>query len=242
MTPPGRNRLLAALEATWPAARRLQVGPWTLREGLGGGQRVSAATADAPVTEADIASAETGMRDLGQRPLFMIRPGEPLDAWLEARGYDIVDPVTLYIARIDALTRPLSLSSAIPSWPPLAIQQELWDEGGIDAPRLAVMDRVASPKISILGRRSDTPGGTVFVAADGEVAMLHALEVTQGERRRGVGHLLVTAAANWAAEQGAFWMTLAVTQANAAANALYQRAGMTPNGEYHYRRSPETQP
>lgn len=239
MSQPEQAQVLAALDATWPAARSFTHGPWTLREGQGGGQRVSAATAIGTVCEDDIAVAEDGMRALGQRPLFMIRPGEAHDAWLAARGYDIVDPVTLYIAQTHALTGPLSLTSAIPSWPPLAIQTELWAEGGITAPRLAVMERVTKPKTSILGRHSDTPGGTVFVAADQDIAMLHALEVSPGERRKGVGRTLITAAANWAESVGATWLTLAVTAANKPANALYQGAGMQTVGAYHYRRAPE---
>lgn len=239
MIQPDQARILAALEATWPAARNIKAGPWTVREGLGGGQRVSAATANGAVTEDDIATAEEGMRALDQRPLFMIRPGEVHDAWLAARGYDTVDPVTLYIAETDTLTRPLSLTAAIPSWPPLAIQAELWAEGGIDASRLAVMNRVAGAKTSVLGRHGDTPGGTLFVAADGDVAMLHALEVTPDERRKGIGRILVTAAANWAESVGATWLTLAVTAENRSANALYQSVGMAPAGGYHYRRAPE---
>jgi N-acetylglutamate synthase len=43
------------LEATWPPAARHRAGPWVLRDGAGGGKRVSAATAEGPVTAADLA-------------------------------------------------------------------------------------------------------------------------------------------------------------------------------------------
>ena len=43
MTP---AELYATLEATWPPAARRRVGPWTIRDGQGGGKRVSAATAE----------------------------------------------------------------------------------------------------------------------------------------------------------------------------------------------------
>ena len=36
--------LFAAVDATWPAAEDTQVGGWTIRDGRGGGQRVSAAS------------------------------------------------------------------------------------------------------------------------------------------------------------------------------------------------------
>lgn len=236
---PSTERLFTALDATWPAAKVLRQGPWTLRQGLGGGQRVSAATAELTVTQNDIAEAEAGMAALGQTPLFMIRENEgALDRWLAARGYDIVDPVTMYLAPTSDLTGEIRLSAAIPAWPPLALQVELWDKAGIGPARMAVMERAKGAKTSILGRTGETPCGTVFVAADGDISMLHALEVTSVTRRSGVGRTLLTACANWAASAGAPWMALAVTTANGPANALYRAAGMTPVATYHYRRAP----
>ena len=70
----------AALDATWPPADMQRQGPWLIREGRGGGQRVSAASAvtsaAAAVNAADITQAEAAMQALGQVPLFMIRDGE----------------------------------------------------------------------------------------------------------------------------------------------------------------------
>jgi len=65
--------LFDAAEATWPEARRWQVGPFTLRDGQGGGQRVSAATAEDAFTVKDISAAEDAMRSGGQQPLFQVR-------------------------------------------------------------------------------------------------------------------------------------------------------------------------
>ena len=73
MTP---DALFATLDATWPAAGLTRLGPWTIREGRGGGQRVSAAPADGPWQPGDIATAEAAMVALGQRPLFMLRAGD----------------------------------------------------------------------------------------------------------------------------------------------------------------------
>ncbi|MEL6679458.1 MAG: GNAT family N-acetyltransferase, partial [Pseudomonadota bacterium] len=39
------SRLYDAVEATWPAAHMWQQDGWTMRDGAGGGKRVSAATA-----------------------------------------------------------------------------------------------------------------------------------------------------------------------------------------------------
>ena len=73
MIPLSEQRLFDAVDATWPAARQFEYGPWVIRRGAGGGKRVSAATALGQVSEADIALAEKQMADLEQRPLFMLR-------------------------------------------------------------------------------------------------------------------------------------------------------------------------
>lgn len=241
MTLPDAQRLFQALDATWPAATQIESGGWVLRQGLGGGQRVSAATASDVIAEDDIAVAEEGMRALNQRPLFMITDGNALDTWLAALSYDIVDPVSIYCAKSASIAGPVPLTSAIPSWPPLAVQAEIWDLGGVTAPRRAVMARATGPKTSLLGRAGDVPCGAVFAAADGDVAMVHALEVLPDHRRCGVGRTLMTATANWSMQVGAEWLALAVTKANDAANAMYQSLGMSAAAAYHYRRAPEVE-
>lgn len=240
MSTPAPCDIFAAIDATWPPARMVDKAPWRLREGMGGGQRVSSATADTPVTETDIDPAEAGMRELGQRPIFMIRPqDQALDAMLEARGYDVVDPVTAYAIEAEKLARDLPPAAAIPAWPPLAIQREIWQQSGIGPARVAVMERAATPRTAILGRSGDTPAGVAYVGVSGAIAMLHALEVLPAFRRTGVARNILHRAANWALLQGASWLTLVVVTANAPANALYRRLSMTPVTAYHYRRATE---
>lgn len=243
MTQPTALRLFEVLDTTWPAARIFNAGSWCIREGQGGGQRVSAATLDGPFEPCNINTAEDEMRGLGQRPLFMIRPGEDaLDEALSQRGYDVVDPVVLYTAKVADLTEELPVTAAMPSWPPLAIQRELWQAAGIGAARIAVMERAPAPKTALLGRGGDAPTGTGFVAMHGDIAMVHALEVAPDARRGGIGRRLMQAAANWASDMGAVWLALAVTRANDPANALYRALGMNPSATYHYRRAPEVTP
>lgn len=240
MNTPSPARLFDVLDATWPAARVIQLGPWKLRQGNGGGQRVSATTVEGHFTEADISSAEDAMRDMNQRPLFMLRDTDmSLDHLLDARGYEVVDPVSVYLSPIENLTAKLPLTAAMPSWPPLAIQLEIWGAGGIGPARLAVMDRCDRPKTSIVGRTGDVPAGTAFAALDGDIAMVHAIEVHPEMRRHGVGRHLIQASANWASEQSGAWLSLAVTRANGPANDLYRALGLEDVARYHYRRMPE---
>lgn len=237
MTLPDARRLYAVTEATWPAARRWPLGPWMIREGRGGGQRVSATTLESDFAPAKIADAERAMADLGQPDLFMIRAGEEaLDAELATRGYRIKDPVVQYaapVAELAALEPPPM--SAFVIWPPLAIMVDLWAEGGIGPGRIDVMARVPGAKTSLLARQGDRPAGCAFVALDGRIAMVHALEISPDFRRKGAGANLMRAAARWAADQGADHLAIVVTAANTAANALYTGMGMTMVGRYHYR-------
>jgi len=234
------DALYALLEATWPAAALHRHGSWLVREGQGGGQRVSAATAQGPVTDSDIALAEAAQARLGQPPLFMIRQGDDtLDRLLAARGYLRHDPVVAYAAPVTQLAVPApNPMTAFPHWPPLAIATELWAEAGIGIGRLAVMNRVTGPKTSILGRVNDRASGVAFVACAGKLAMLHALEVTPNQRRQGSANNILRAAASWAQNQGATMLSLAVTEANAGARALYASHRMQVVGQYHYRKKP----
>lgn len=227
--------LAAVMEATWPCARAYRTGPWTIRDGAGGGKRVSAATAEAAWGPGDIAQAEDAMRGLAQDALFLIRDGEDvLDGALAARGYRLVDPVVAYAMPADALPPPDPMTT-FPHWPPLTIAETLWAEGGIGPARLAVMHRVAGVKTAILGRAGDRPSGVAFVAMHGTTAMLHALEVSHRHRRQGSAHNILRAAADWTRAQGGDTLALVVTEANAGARQLYASRGMKVVGHYHYR-------
>jgi len=230
--------LSALIDATWPPAATRRAGPFRLREGQGGGQRVSAATAEAEWQQADIAAAEAAQRDLGQVPLFMIRAGEEaLDAALAARGYRVVDPVVLYRAPLaDLATEPPPPITTFCLWPMLQIMRELWAEGGIGPGRIAVMERAGPPKTAILGRVNDRAAGVAFVAGHGASAMLHALHVIPGQRRQGIAVKMMRATAFWALDHGLSELFVAVTEANAPARALYASLGMSIVGKYHYRK------
>lgn len=253
MSLPDQAALTAALEATWPSATQRREGPWMLHDGQGGGRRTAAATAIAPPEAADIATAEAAMRALGIAPIFRLRPilcpwDADLDAMLEARGYRHAEPTVFYAAPTGPLAAaaPTTGLGPWPIWPPLAIQRALWAEAGIGPERLAVMARAAGPRTALMARAADRVAGTAFVAcaspdagrAAGPVAMLHALEVAPALRRRGVGRAVMHSAAAWAAGEGAEWLSLAVTEANAPARALYEALGFARAGGYHYRTAP----
>jgi GNAT superfamily N-acetyltransferase len=234
MTP---ETLAQVMEHTWPAAARVPLGPWVIRDGKDGGKRVSAATAEAGWTDDAIPTAEAAMRALGQPPLFWIRQGDDfLDQTLQSRGYRVVDPVLVYAADVaDLVTPPPPPMAAFAHWPPLAICTEIWTDAGIGLPRIAVMQRVTGPKCAILSRTADQPTGVAFVAIHGRYAMLHALEVRPKARRQGSAHNILRSAAIWAQQNEADRLCLVVNTANVAARGLYAFLNMQVVGQYHYR-------
>lgn len=221
------DALARALERSWPPAATRRRGPVLLRDGAGGGNRVSAATMEGPWTPDDLTVAR----------LWRVRPGEEaLDAALAMRGLARRDAVRSWWAPVGRLayTRPERLTG-FAIWPPIAVMRDLWAEGGIDTARLAVMARAPRPRTGLLARVADRPAGVAFAAVVGPAAAVHAIEVASRMRRRGAGATLLRHAAWWAAQHGAQHLALHVTEANAAANALYARMGMTPGPGYHYR-------
>lgn len=184
-----------------------------LRDGAGGGKRVSAATLVGPVA--------------GELPpLVMVRDGEDaLDAVLAANGYVVVDPVVVYAGPCVGME-----TDAAAHWPPSDAARAVWAQGGIGPERVAVMERVKGPRTVIANE-----AGAAFVAIAGDTAMLHALEVTPQFRRRGAARQILGAASAWAAEQGASVFSLVVTEGNVPARALYAALGMDVVARYHYR-------
>jgi GNAT superfamily N-acetyltransferase len=232
-----QQNLYHIVDATWPAAQYLTIGNWTIRKGARGGQRVSAATANGPVTSADINVAAQAMVALDQSALFMIRQGdEALDELLAAKGYRRHDPVTAYQCPIENLTKIApDRMAAFAVWPPLAIINEIWAKQGIDAGRQAVMQRAKGPKAAILARQNDKPAGAAYVAIHKKAAMLHALEVLSDHRRQGVANNIMGRAALWAQDNGATSFSAICLRDNMAANALYASLNMQNVGHYHYR-------
>ncbi|MEM1272460.1 MAG: GNAT family N-acetyltransferase [Pseudomonadota bacterium] len=227
--------LFALTHATWPAASVENVSGWSIREGCGGGNRVSAATWDGDGPP-DFDRAESAMTKLGQPPLFMVRHDDTaLDEALAARGYEIRDPTLGFAVATGALAQSPPPVTSFAIWPPLAIQSEIWSDGGIGAERLEIMARVKGPKTTLFGRISDKPAATAFVAIHESAAMLHALEVAKSFRRQGLARILMGHAAAWAQDMGADRLFLLVTRANLPAVKLYTSLGFEPVGHYHYR-------
>ena len=175
------------------------------------------------------------MRAWGQRPVFMIRPGEAaLDAALAAEGYEAHDH-TLVLAAPAAPIAGADVERAVFGDMLLRAMTDIWAADGIGPERLEVMARAPGPKIYLLGRRQDRPAGAGFAALAGDAAVLHALTVVPAARRAGIASAMVRAAAAWATERGATRLLLAVRRENAGATTLYRGLGFEEAAAYHYR-------
>ncbi|MBC6442486.1 MAG: GNAT family N-acetyltransferase [Rhodobacteraceae bacterium] len=231
------EKVFAAIDATWPAAHYSQAGPWCIREGRGGGQRVSAASTRARVTATDVAEAETAMQALGQPPVFMIRGDQPrVDSVLDRLGYRMKEPVGVWSGPVKRVAEGYERSLAtIFAEYPMPILAEIWAAGGIGPARLDIMRRTAGPKTCILGRCGDRPRGAAFVAMHQDVAMAHAVEVCADARRQGVAERMMKAAAWWAGRTGAAELAVLTAARNTGTQAMLGKLGMRPVTHYHYR-------
>ncbi|SHJ45670.1 Acetyltransferase (GNAT) family protein [Shimia gijangensis] len=241
MSLPDAKKLYDVIDATWPSASKLTCGPFIIGDGQDGGKRVSSATATGPFQDTDIDAAEVAMRKIDQTPLFQIREGdEALDAALSARGYEIIDPVTMYAIEAEKLTseRP-PRTAAIETTGPLNIMREIWASGGLGPGRVEVMNRACRPKAGFVSRWNDKPAGSSFVAMHDGVSMVHAIEIVPFQRRQGVARWLMIRAAFWTLDNGGDTLTVICTSANTAANSLYSSLGMFVVGQYHYRILPD---
>lgn len=237
-TPPTPAEFYSANDVSWPPVEMSRLGPFMMRKGGGGGQRVSATSlVDEAFEMADIAAVELAMDALDQPRLFMIRDSDAaLDNALETAGYRIKDPVSLYAgpsAKL-AMYDPKGLN-VIDAPEPMAVMAEIWETGGIGAGRLNVMRRAIGPKACFLGRAEDQPAGAAYVGCDQGLAMLHALEILPDMRRKGLALQMMGAAGAWAQRNGADTFCLVVLTSNDAACGLYEKLGMVKTGQYHYR-------
>ncbi len=241
--PPTAHRLYGVNDTTWPPEKMHRLGPFMVRRGGGGGQRVSSASLwQDQFTPTDIDAAEQAMEGMGQPLLFMIRDNDrALDKALEARGYFIKDPVTLFAGPSAQLAKhdPKGLA-VIDASEPIAVMAEIWETGGIDAGRLDVIRRATGPKACFLGRADDQPAGVAYVACDKDIAMMHALEILPNARRKGLALQMMGAMGAWASCNGAHTFSLVVLTQNDAACGLYRRLGMVKAGQYHYRKKEVT--
>lgn len=224
---PDIQSLYNATDATWPSAAITSQNGWLIKDGAGGGKRVSAALQIEP--SADINDAEQAMRAINQDLLFQVRSGEnELDRALQSRGYELFDPVVLLAAPLADLSKSRAIQT---TQSPNAALKQIWAEGGIGQARLDVMARAKCTKSIIhIDDRA-----VAYAGIHNGICMAHAVEVSKDHRRQGLGKQIMHATARWAEQEGARYLAVITVMENTAARELYLGLGMSEVGHYHYR-------
>ena len=232
-----QSEFLKLLEDTWPPGEVIHFDNWTIRISNGAGKRASAISLEGVWEEASFIRLKKFLKRLGKSEIFMIyQSGSLFEKELNNRNYQVFDKSCIFEISVSELIKneppPISMFSI---WPPLEIQKELWNSNGVGWQRQSVMNRANQIKTSILGRWSDNPVASAFVAKSGNVAFLHALVVEQNFRRQGVARALMQHAGQWADRNNCARLMVVTTEANAAATSLYTSLEFQLVSKYHYR-------
>lgn len=234
MTP---NSFWAASEICWPPLNKKNIGPWVIREGAGGGSRVSSTTANDFFTKEDIFIAENHMQLLNQKNIFQIREKDlELDNILDRLGYSLVDKTVVYGSKIAKMSSPcVPPMTAFNIWPPLRIMKDIWEIGGTTDSRISVMERCKVRKTAILGRIENKAAGCAFISEYKGIAILQALFVLPSYRRKGLARFLISESVKWVSYADSAYLALMTDKYNKEARGLYDSLGMKIIDKYHYR-------
>ncbi len=172
-----------------------------------------------------------------QDKLFMIKADQnSLHEELQKRGYCIVDPTNIWSIPSKSLSiQQIPPVTAFSIFPPLAIQKELWMANGIDASKIAIMDRVQTPKTTIFGRINAKLAASAFVAVANKITMVPALVMDHKCQRQDMGKFVIQKVGAWAHQQGAESVVVLCTKQNQSANNFYKILEMLVIGQYYYR-------
>ncbi|WP_036330994.1 GNAT family N-acetyltransferase [Microbispora sp. ATCC PTA-5024] len=229
----------------WPAPGRVEAGGWVYRHAGGVTKRANSVL---PLgTPGDLGravdEAEEFYASLGLPCVFSIGPRAPegLDGELERRGYGLVDPTLVMTVPIPESTGG-GAGTRMKDAPDERWLRVWWSvEGGrhpetdgVPARDWAarILTGVSAGYALLPGDRGDAVGRAV---PQGEWLGVYCMAVEPPARRTGLGAAVLRALLDWGRERGAARAYLLVTEANAAARALYERAGFAVAGRYHYR-------
>ncbi|MPZ60358.1 MAG: GNAT family N-acetyltransferase [Propionibacteriales bacterium] len=234
----------------WPLEHEWD-GRWLLRasEGLTGrgNSALPLGTPSRPLKEA-IDGAAAFYLARGQRPMFAVPlplevtghdDGGPLASELVRRGYRVHTPALVMTARSVAVAAQPPRNGHAPVellTTPDDDWRGLYRYRGRSLPPVAEKLLMSAPDVRFAALRLD---GTA--AAVGRIAVsrgwggITAMEVAPAYRRRGYGHRILTALAEYAGRRDAEWLYLQVAEDNVAAQNLFARAGFRAHHRYHYR-------
>jgi arginase len=243
----------------WPAAESARRHGWLLRHTPSLTRRRSNSAlplADHP----DPALVEDFYARRGARALVQVSPAEErtgLDAELARREWTREGPTDVLVADAGAVLAATAPSEALAATAPgealaatapgevaLADRPDAsWTAAWAACEQRADADehaRTVLARIEPPAAYARAPGdlGVGLAVCERGWAGLFCVATAASARRRGIASHVVHALTTWAVEHGARRLFLQVDSTNAAAHALYERAGFTRSHGYHYRAAP----
>ncbi len=237
-----------AAARAWPAEERVEREGWVRRASAGVTRRANSVL---PVRWNPEASLSREVREVeawycarGLPVRFQMSPAaepEALDAFLEARVYEITDRTQIQTVSLERLIR----HSALPIKVELSSERsDLWEEVFAGAEELSphafrhrrrLLSRIPQPVAFAIASFREEPVAVGLCAVEGDWAGLFGLATLPEWRRRGAGTAIIRALAVWSAENGAHQMYLQVRDDNDTAQRFYHRLGFELAYYYHYR-------
>ena len=211
------------VDEAWPAPYAEHAGGWKLRFADGVTKRAnSALPLDAP---GDLAMAEQFYANRGLPAVFSLDGSSSLDRELDARGYTVVDPTLVLTAPLAPdVTGPVTIEDhPSPDW------MRVWTSVEGNPAATPILTGVAADYALLDGM---AVGRGV---PQGDWYGIYCMAVLPEFRRRGLAGRVLRELLRRGHESGARQAYLAVVESNTAARALYERAGFTVAGRYHYR-------
>ena len=237
----GPEALERAAAAAWPAVEAEERGGWLLRH-TPGLDRARSNAALPLAGQPDPALAAAWYAERGARARVQVAPLERrtgLDAALAAAGWAERMRVDVLAAPVGEVTARLRCSHPVavlalptPRW------LEAWEraEGRSDAAAHdeLVFSRLPTGQGGYALAAGGVAVGLAILGPDGTCG-LFCMATRREARRRGLAGAVLAALAEWAQGEGATAMYLQVLTANAAAHALYARAGFERSHGYVHR-------
>lgn len=230
----------------WPALRQLLCDGWVLRFADGYTKRANSANplypSRIPLDE-QIAWCERCYAEQRQPAIFRLTSclaPPALDAMLERRGFQLLDPSLVMTRDLrDPPPRPagaldLHFEEDVGTW--LDLYERL--SGHTSARRgthRAILQAIPSRRYLCSAVVDDRVVGCGLAVLENQYAGLFDIVVAQQQRGQGYGTSMIAAMLGWAREQGATWAYLQVVAANKPARHIYEKLGFQEAYRYWYR-------
>ncbi len=230
----------------WPALETEPLDGWRLRYNEGLHRRVNSVFPEndgvVPIDE-KLAQAEAFYRERTMAPRFQISPAcQPprLDDILATRGYETESGVDIMVGDAAAIAGQTHSSATVELLP--ALNEDWLDVHMADTPDLEtkarkgrMLTRIEMPHVFALAVVAGKPVAAGLGIYENGWCGIFGMFTLAHERRRGHGHALLCALADWTLARGGTRAYLQVERDNPPALAFYAKIGFRTVHGYHYR-------